>query len=255
MTHLHGFFIALSLLSIVPISRLVNIRFSDATQRVSIIFYPWVGCILAIILGVFSLFLIDVVPTGLAAAMTLFSWVVLTGGLHLDGMADSIDGFFASHKANNPEPVLRAMKDSACGSMAIIALILLFLIKWQSLVVILQHEPFGLLGIVSVLVLARSAALAIMLSTPYASDGGIASFLKQEPPSAQSLVSLLLVLCLLLMLVPLMLLVLLLGVTIVMTYVWRRLWLSKIGGFSGDTLGGLIELLEVVLLLILVLAI
>jgi adenosylcobinamide-GDP ribazoletransferase len=69
-------------------------------------------------------------PHDLNAFMLLFMWVALTGGLHLDGFADSCDGLLAT---TTPERRLEIMKDPRAGSWAVIGLIILLLGKWLAL--------------------------------------------------------------------------------------------------------------------------
>ena len=56
--------------------------------------------------------------------------VIITGGLHEDGLADMADGF-GSHKG--PDEIARIMKDSLIGSFGTIALILLYITRWSAL--------------------------------------------------------------------------------------------------------------------------
>jgi len=66
----------------------------------------------------------------LSAAVSLAVWVLLTGGLHLDGLADCFDGIF---HASNPERRLEIMKDPRIGAFGVIGLILVLSIKFSAL--------------------------------------------------------------------------------------------------------------------------
>ena len=65
--------------------------------------------------------------TNVTAFLVVLAWVVITGGLHLDGFGDSCDGLLATVE---PERRLEIMKDPRVGSWAVIGLILLLLGKW-----------------------------------------------------------------------------------------------------------------------------
>src|SRR5258708_20357268 len=73
---------------------------------------------------------IRVLPGDLIAFLALFTWVALTGGLHLDGLADSCDGLLATV---TPERRLEIMKDPRAGSWAVAGIALLLLGKWIAL--------------------------------------------------------------------------------------------------------------------------
>jgi adenosylcobinamide-GDP ribazoletransferase len=63
--------------------------------------------------------------------LILIVWIWLSGGLHLDGFADSVDGFLGGH---NKEGILNIMKDSATGAKGVVALVSLLLLKFVLLV-------------------------------------------------------------------------------------------------------------------------
>ena len=67
----------------------------------------------------------------LGDALILTIWIWLSGGLHLDGFADSVDGFLGGH---NKEEILKIMKDSSTGAKGVVALVSLLLLKFILLV-------------------------------------------------------------------------------------------------------------------------
>ena len=87
-----GFALAFSMLTTLPLFR-VN-EFYKGINGYAVMFYPLVGLILGLFLYGVALLLTDVVPQFHLAVLLLTLWVVLTGALHLDGFADTIDGFF-----------------------------------------------------------------------------------------------------------------------------------------------------------------
>lgn len=91
-------------------------------------FFPLVGLIIGGIVALVAS--IRFLPGDLAAFVTLIVWVALTGGLHLDGFADSCDGLLATV---SPERRLEIMKDPRAGSWAVVGVALLLLGKWVAL--------------------------------------------------------------------------------------------------------------------------
>jgi adenosylcobinamide-GDP ribazoletransferase len=69
-------------------------------------------------------------PAWAAGIVTLVIWVVLTGGLHLDGLADCCDGLLAS---TSVERRLEIMKDPHVGAFGVIGLVLLLMLKAAAL--------------------------------------------------------------------------------------------------------------------------
>ena len=81
-------------------------------------------------------------PPLVAGIVTLIVWVVLTGGLHLDGLADCCDGLFASV---SPERRLEIMKDPHVGAFGVIGLILILFLKAAALASLTPVSSFGIL--------------------------------------------------------------------------------------------------------------
>ncbi|HBT18447.1 MAG TPA: adenosylcobinamide-GDP ribazoletransferase [Clostridiaceae bacterium] len=96
----------------------------------------------------------------------LFSFF-LTGGLHLDGLADTFDGLFSGRKR---EEMLEIMKDSRLGTHGVLSLGFLFLLKFQ----LLYWMPKDLFYPVVFLLplLGRSILLGVCPKTPYARKEG-----------------------------------------------------------------------------------
>jgi adenosylcobinamide-GDP ribazoletransferase len=133
----------------------------------SMAWYPLVGLFIGgVLIGV-----AEVSPFNreLTAFLVLFSWVFITGGLHLDGFGDSCDGLLATV---SPARRLDIMKDPRTGSWAVVGLILLLLAKWQAI----QHVPLELLILPPVM--GRWAMVLAVYSFPYARQEGIGSFFR-----------------------------------------------------------------------------
>jgi adenosylcobinamide-GDP ribazoletransferase len=93
----------------------------------SLFWFPWVGAILGLIfLGSWSI-LLKGLPASAAAALLVCLTVWLTGAIHLDGLADTLDGLGG---ARDPEERRRIMKDSRVGAFGVLGLILALLVKF-----------------------------------------------------------------------------------------------------------------------------
>lgn len=228
--------IALQFLSSLPV-RLRRMPTPAETGR-SLLWYPAVGLLFAALLaGVDSM--LAGAPLLLHAAIVLAVWIFLTGGLHLDGFADTADAWVGGY--GDRERTLAIMKDPRSGPMAVVALIVLLLLKFTALAAVLQAAPGDHWWIVPVL--GRAALLGVFLTTPYVRAGGLGEALANHLPRTAGWV--VLAGCLLAGWLSLGS-VLLAGIA---AFVWLRwLLLRRLGGTTGDTAGAMLECLEVVVL-------
>ncbi len=238
---LRSFLIAVQFLTSIPVMIRGEIQPQDNGRAV--VFYPLVGLILGSILYVLFSFL---EPSGLSAAITLTIWVTLTGALHLDGLADSADAWMGGHA--DRERTLTIMKDPTAGPVAVVTLILVLLLKWAAL----QHMiETNTLSIVFSLILARMMVVALLMTTPYARENGLAAEMQQNLP--KKVTALVLLGCtFLLLLMDWKTAVTAMITAVLITLYLRHMMLKRINGFTGDTAGALIEMVELGVLVSLV---
>ena len=181
----------------------------------------------------------------LNAGLTLAVMTIVTGALHEDGLADTVDGLWGGWTA---ERRLEIMKDSHIGTYGVLALISSVVLRWAALVVIADQG--SLWPIVLVLAtLSRAPMVAVMHVLPNARTSGLSS--STGRPSAQT-TGLGLGLAAVLAFVALGFsgagLVLLLGVT---TFAIIAIAARKIGGQTGDILGATQQVSEIAVLIFL----
>lgn len=162
---------AFQFLSRIPLP--VNVPYSAAVFRRSVVFYPAVGCAIGLLLAAAGAGLASVLPTLAAAALLTLLWVGLTGGLHLDGLMDTADGVL-SHRPR--EQMLEIMKDSRVGAMGALACGLQLLLKWSFLAALLEQGQAwghaGIAGWLSVIpVWSRWFMVVALAAWPYARQG------------------------------------------------------------------------------------
>ena len=159
--------IAFQLLTRIPIP--VAVDHTPYNQGHSMLFYPLVGAVIGAVLMLFGA-LLETQPAVVQAALLLSIWVGLTGALHLDGLADSADGWVGG--MGDRKRILEIMKDPRTGSWAVIGLILLLLAKWQAI----QHIPLELLILPPVM--GRWAMVLVVYSIPYGRKEGMGGFFR-----------------------------------------------------------------------------
>lgn len=240
-----GFWIALQFLSSLPV-RLPGMPAPEQMGR-SLLFYPLVGLLFGVVLWGLNALLAGS-PVLLHAALLLSAWVLLSGALHLDGLADSADAWLGGF--GDRERTLLIMKDPRSGPIAVVTLVLVLLLKFCALLALIERGD-GLLLLLAPLI-GRAALLGLFLCTPYVRSGGLGQALADHlPRRAGQLV----------MLVSALACVLLagfkgIGVLLVaaIVFAWlRHVMVRRLGGTTGDTAGALLELLELAVLLALVL--
>lgn len=213
----------------------------------SLLCYPLVGALLGVLLLGIA-WLLGGVAAPLAAALLLALWVLASGGLHLDGLADTADAWVGGY--GDRERTLAIMKDPCCGPIAVVALLLVLLIKFVALWTLLEAGAW--VGLLLAPLLGRSALLMLLLGTRYVREGGLGSAMAAHVPqdtgwrvlAASGLACLLAGW-------PGLLAVAVAALTFVLV---RRALLQRIGGTTGDTAGALLELVECAVLVVLALA-
>ncbi len=213
----------------------------------SVLFFPAVGLLIgALLAGLHTvLWLVD---PGVLAALVLAMWVLLTGGLHLDGLADTADAWIGGQ--GHRDRTLAIMKDSRSGPIAIVAVVLVLLAKFAALQALLAGDARAILLLAPVL--GRMAIVLLLITTPYVRPDGLGA------PYASYLPRLscgLLVLLIAAATVAVLewqggALLAALGVGFVG---WRHGLMVRLGGTTGDTLGAACELAETITLLTLAL--
>ncbi|MBA1197959.1 adenosylcobinamide-GDP ribazoletransferase [Pseudomonas plecoglossicida] len=209
----------------------------------SLLFYPLVGLLFGVLLWLAS-YLLQGTAAPLQAALLLTLWVLLSGALHLDGLADSADAWLGGF--GDRERTLLIMKDPRSGPIAVVTLLLVLLLKFCALWVLLERDAGAWLLLAPVV--GRAAMLGLFLSTPYVRAGGLGQALAEHlPRRAGNGVLLATVLgCVLLggwtaLCTGLLALLVFIGL--------RRAMCRRLGGTTGDTAGAVLELLELTVVL------
>jgi adenosylcobinamide-GDP ribazoletransferase len=245
MNQLKSFLVAVQFLTILPVyfKQLPDAR----TIGNSLIYYPLVGLIIGFMLVLLG-WAGSNLPMNICASIILVCWVVVTGALHMDGLADSADAWLGG--MGDRTKTLAIMKDPACGPIAVVTLILVLLLKFVALQQILISESWMLLAIVPVL--ARSALVLLFVTTPYVRTKGLGSQLAEYLPRRTSIIVIFFTASIVIGLLDQSGFWLVL-ILICLFYVLRMLMLQRIGGMTGDTAGAMLEISETVTVLAVVL--
>ncbi len=234
------FFVALQFLTQLP----VRFAHHPEPQEMgeSLNYYPLVGLLLGFLLVIFAWVLNDISAL-LSAALLLSLWVGLTGGLHLDGLADSADAWVGG--LGDRDKTLAIMKDPRSGPAAVVVLVLLLLIKFAALHSILTAQYWVALLLAPVL--GRTVLLLLFLSTPYVRKQGLGAVFVDHLPRGIKRIMLLTIFILFLISGTVALGVVMVAIGVLLAL--RYLMLKRLGGCTGDTAGALVEITETSILL------
>jgi adenosylcobinamide-GDP ribazoletransferase len=230
---------ALQFLTILPIKH----NFTSKQMGRATAYFPVVGLIIGAILLVLRYVLDFLLPGVIVNALLLAALVVLSGGLHLDGLADTIDGL-AGHRT--PERRLEIMRDSRIGGIGAVGLFLFLIIEYVALNSVPgKWMPFTLLLAPAV---SRWAIVDSIFAYPYARPEGLGKTFKQGVSRIELLIASLVTLVLAAILFHLAGLVIFAAVFIIINgaalYFKRQL-----GGLTGDTYGAVNEIALITILL------
>lgn len=231
---------ALQFLTIVPIRSAYT---EDEIGR-SAPWFPVVGVFIGATAAVCTLSVAYVFPPLVAAGMAIVLLGAASGGLHLDGLADSADGLLS---ARPRERALEIMRDSRIGTMGALALIAVLGLKYAALFSL--PAEWGWRALLLAPVAGRAMLVVGLARQPYARpEGGLAGvFLRHRRPSQGIWAGLFTMAAALALFGAAGLLV---GFAPwVVTLVFNAYCRRRLGGITGDTLGAACELAELVVLL------
>lgn len=216
-----------------------------AAQGLSLLWYPAVGLLLGVLLTLACNAL--PLPFYLQAVLTVVLWAALTGGLHLDGVADCADAWVGG--LGDRERTLLLLKDPLCGSMGVIALITVLALKATALAAVLQIGQA--IWLWAVPLLARLSLLLLFLTTRYVREQGLGEVLARHFSRTWARRVLFITALALLFILPPDVWGGFLMTVLAIFLLLRWAAMRRLGGFTGDVAGAQVEWVEVGLLLVL----
>lgn len=232
------FLIAVQFMTTIPIK--LPCLPSREQNALSMLFYPVIGLMIGGVLWLVASYV--QLPMMLLSCAVMVVWVWLTGGLHLDGLADTADAWVGGF--GDRQRTLTIMKDPNTGAMGVIAIVLCLALKWAAVYCLLELD--AVLALLFVPMLGRMSALALFATTPYVRQHGLGSALQDVPKYLLWLV--MLGFGAAVFALSWQMAVVMIGVWAVMLAWLRWRFVGRIGGITGDTVGASIEVVEVAML-------
>jgi len=235
---------ALSFLTILPVG---HPSLSEEKELVrTMAFFPLVGLMIGLILALGNYLFSFLFSGALALWLTIGLLAFLTRGLHLDGFADTMDGLGSGGPR---EKILEVMRDSRIGAFGVIGLILLIGAKYLALDQIPSASiPYTL---ILMAVMGRNAMVLVCYRSPYArSSEGLAKPFAENLRPREVLISSALAFGIAFLFMGFKGIAIFLAIGL-FSLGYRRFFLKKLGGVTGDVLGAANEMVELLCLLIL----
>lgn len=235
---LKSFLAALIFYTTFPLPYLKNLSFTRLAR-----WSPIIGIIIGLLLKISDQLLVLLhFPSLIRSGIIIAIWILITGGLHLDGVMDTADGLAVLEK----ERKLTVMQDSLVGAYGMMAAIVLLILKWSALSELNQYRGLGLCLAAG---WGRWGQVAAIAFYPYLKPSGKGAFHKKYLKMPQDILLGLIVLILIslsLKNITLISLTVILGsaIALVTGFYFAR----QLGGHTGDSYGAVVEWTETLFL-------
>ena len=235
-----NFLIALQFLTIFPIK--INGELKEEDFGKSLTYFPIVGAVIGLVL-VLSVFILKFLPIHVESALILIISVFTCGGMHLDGFIDTCDGFYGN---NPPKRILEIMKDSHVGAMGVIGVVCLLILKYSLFISLLPFEGFWKV-IFLMAVFSKFMQVAACYKTNYPRKEGKAKYFVGKTTLKQLIFGLIFTAGLFTVLLKINGIIIFILSAVIMLFIINR-FKKKIDGMTGDTVGAVSEISEVLVL-------
>lgn len=247
MYQLRLFFTALQFFTRLPIPNWVG--FEPHWLNHASRYFPLVGLVVGAITAAIYALAAWLLPAPVATLLSTAAGIYITGAFHEDGFADMCDGFGGGMSA---ERVMEIMKDSRIGAYGAIGIVLMLALKCTTLAMLPPLTAIA--ALLAVHPLSRLLATALIWRLDYARAEGKAKPLAQKMSTGEFLIAVVtavfpaVLLCAYGWLAWSALLVGLLAAAIAAAWL-AAMFVRRIGGYTGDCLGAVQQVTELVLYL------
>ena len=204
--------------------------------------FPVVGAGIGLLLVAADHWLARTFPALLAALLTVTLWKVVTGGLHLDGLADCLDGL----GGRTPEHRRLIMSDSRIGTFGAVGLILFLMLEIVALSGVDAHARWRVL--LAAPAIGRAMPPLVARFFPAARDDGQGAGFVAEVRRRGAVAAVLIAAVVAMLGFGASGLVAL-AIALVVALGTARFFVARVGGLTGDVLGAVVEISELAVLL------
>jgi adenosylcobinamide-GDP ribazoletransferase len=247
-----NFITALQFLTIITVRKEHEVAEGDMAK--SLVYFPCVGFLIGFFLvNADRLFALIALPQDIATFLLIILSVLITRALHIDGLADTLDGLMGGRDHSSR---LAIMKDSRLGTSGALGIVFVLFMKYLCLDSLFESDRIVALLVAPVL--ARWAQTLMVSNAEYVREHGMGKafvgHLRSSSLIAASVVAIGLSAFVVVRLdvrSVILFFVLICGV-LLLTYLGKRYLVRKLGGVTGDAIGAMSELNEVLVLLLIV---
>jgi adenosylcobinamide-GDP ribazoletransferase len=237
------YLIAMQFLTIVPLPFDTRCQKEDLGRATAC--FPLAGLTIGGLLAGIDWLVAPWLNRSLTAALLVTVLAVVTGALHLDGLADVCDGLAAR---GSRERFLAVMKDSHVGAAGAVGIVLALLLKWQALLAVPPGIAWQALLIFPLL--GRFSQVLAMAGAAHARQDGLGAAFIQGMTARHLITALVITVSACLLILPVRGMVALAAVFAV-TLVIKGYFQGRLGGLTGDIVGCSCEISETVALIVL----
>jgi adenosylcobinamide-GDP ribazoletransferase len=238
-----SFLLMLQFFTRIPINKELDIKENDFAR--GIIFFPVVGLIIGGFNVLVYLLFKSFSPSILPLIMVTLANVLITGALHIDGLADTCDGIFSARKK---EKMLEIMKDSRIGTNGTLAI---FFDLGLRIALLSYINPKHIISVILLTSIISRMMLGVLsyISGKGKNKTGLGSLFIGKVILKDTIITIIvgvLLSCVFLGYGALVIIV----INFAFMYLYRNYIFSKISVMTGDTLGAANELSEILILII-----
>lgn len=240
----HDFLLMIQFFTRIPINK--NLPASSKNFKRGAVFLPLIGLLIGTLQYIVAYMLQHRLPPSILAAIVTVLPVIITGALHIDGLGDTCDGFFAL--TDNRARILAIMTDSSSGTFAICAIISNMLLQYVAISHIIHRGKMSVL-----LVVIMFSKICVMLTAMWgkpAKPQGSGNLFIGNMSLLLVIVAGLYTLFISSLTISLLASLILLFSGMVVSFLFYILCKLKISGITGDTMGATQEIATVVMLIV-----
>ncbi|NFA60985.1 adenosylcobinamide-GDP ribazoletransferase [Clostridium sporogenes] len=239
---LNDFLLMIQFFTRIPVNK--NLQCQKENFRRGAFFLPVVAFIIGGMEFLIYLGFKNFLPVNVIIVLLILFTAMVTGGIHMDGLADTCDGFFS---LRDKERIIEIMKDSRMGAFGTIAMIINLLLKYQLLYSLVLKDCSIAINLAPVI--GRISILFLCLSKRTAKKNGSGNIYIGNMSKPIIFLITVIALAINTYFLGLKITIISFIAVLIITYLFYLLCLNKINGLTGDTLGACNEIGEITFLL------
>ena len=242
--YLNDFLLFFQFFTRIPINKSLNCE-KENFRRGSV-FFPVIGLFIGTVQWLVYYLLIKVLPGNVTALFVVIITIIITGGLHVDGLGDTCDGFFSFKGDKNK--IIEIMKDSTVGTYASVAIVFDMLARYVAVSTVIEMNlP---LILIATPIIARFTVVFLCYIGKNAKETGSGNIFIGNIHNKQIAIVSVTTVILAILLIGLNKSTILIVTALLFSFLFNKFCESKITGHTGDTLGANNELVEILTLVL-----